>query len=388
MKSIVSSAGLPDLSPEDLAVVPVERAATIPSSWYVHPGFLELEHEVVFGATWQCVGHHSQVSGPGDLITATIARNPIIVIRGKDGVLRAFHNVCRHRGGPLATRNGNSPHVLQCHYHGWTYLHDGSLRGVPDFDRVELFNKKDFGLIPVAVDVWQGLVFVNLSPSPEPLASSFRDIAERIAPTRLDEMHFYRRVPYEVRCNWKVYVDNYLEGYHVPIVHPELAKMLDYSRYFTEVAGTHSLQWSPLKPEENIYSRGEGTAYYYYIFPNLMLNILPGRLQTNAVLPVTHDRTVVLFDYYYADISSPAALAIIKEDIAFADRVQHEDHEICEQVQLGLQSMAYRQGRFSVKREECVYHFQTMLKRAFAGTRRGHGGDAVPGEEKTRPFLG
>src|SRR5262249_10524854 len=150
-------------------------------------------------------------------------------------------------------------------------------------------------------------------------------------------------------CNWKVYMDNYLEGYHVPYVHPELCKLYDYRNYTTEVHHYYSLQCSPLSGQENIYTRGEGGAYYYCIFPNFMLNILPGRLQTNLVLPLAHNRTLVIFRYYYDDVTSPAALKMIEDDLRYSDRVQQEDMQICEHVQKGLESRAYDRGRFSVK---------------------------------------
>jgi choline monooxygenase len=255
--------------------------------------------------------------------------------------------------------------VLQCHYHGWTYLLDGQLRGVPDFDRVDLFDKRDYGLIPVRVDVWQGLIFVNLLPAPEPLSKFVEGIAERILPMRLDTKTFYRRVSYTVKCNWKVYADNYLEGYHLPIVHPELTKMLDYRQYVTETFRWYSLQHSPFSGEENVYTRGDGNAYYYFIFPNFTLNILPGRLQTNLILPIAHDSASVIFDYYYDDITSPSAREMIERDMVYAEEIQQEDIEICEHVQRGLMSKAYRQGRFSVKREAGVHHFQSLLKEAY-----------------------
>lgn len=365
MSKIILS-DLPDFSEEFLASQPLARAETIPSTWYTDPKFLELDKECIFSRTWQNVGNLEQLQKPGDHVVTTIADNPILTVRGKDNVLRAFFNVCRHRGGPIATCSGHTEHhVLQCHYHGWTYLLDGSLRGVPDFDRVELFDKKDYGLIPVDVAVWEGLVFVNLSASPQPLMTFYDGIAQRIAPMALGTKKFYRQVTYDVRCNWKVYADNYLEGYHLPFVHPELTKMLDYQQYVTETFKHYSLQHSPFSGADNLYTKTDGTAFYYFIFPNFMLNILPGRLQTNLIVPVTHNHTRVVFDYYYDDVSSPQALKMIEEDIAYADSIQQEDIEICEHVQRGLMSRAYHRGRFSVKREEGVYHFQNLLKEAY-----------------------
>ena len=146
----------PDLDPAALAIEPVERAWTIPSAWYREPRFEALDRAAVLGRSWQLVAHESRLAEPGRIVVAEVAGEPAIVVRGRDGVLRAFYNVCRHRGGPLALEDGRA-NALKCKYHGWTYLLDGSLRGVPQWDRVELFDKKDFGLVPLRVAVWEGL---------------------------------------------------------------------------------------------------------------------------------------------------------------------------------------------------------------------------------------
>jgi choline monooxygenase len=362
---MVDKNALRNLIERDLEIQPLEKAETIPSSWYTDPQFHQLEKECIFARTWQGIGHLGQVQNPGDYFLATIAGNPVIVVRDKDQQLRAFYNVCRHRGGPLACQDGTGATVLQCQYHGWTYLLDGSLRGVPHFDRVELFDRKDYGLIPVEVDCWEGLVFVRLCPNSIPLRAYFEGILERIAPTQLRTKTFYRRIDYPVNCNWKVYMDNYLEGYHVPYVHPELCKLYDFRSYVTETYQYYSLQYSPLSGQENIYTKGEGEAYYYCVFPNFMLNILPGRLQTNLVLPVAHNKTLVIFEYYYDDTTSLGALKMIEDDLEYSERIQQEDIEICERVQIGLESRAYDRGRFSVKFEEGVYRFQALLKEAY-----------------------
>ncbi|HEU4698384.1 MAG TPA: aromatic ring-hydroxylating dioxygenase subunit alpha [Gemmatimonadales bacterium] len=360
---------LPPLDPADLAVEPLARAATLPSAWYVDPAFHAVDREAVFARSWQGVGDASQVGRPGQYLVATVADDPVIVVRGKDGVLRAFYNVCRHRAGPLALEDGCA-NALQCKYHGWTYLLDGTLRGVPAMDRTELFDRKDFGLIPVRVAEWAGLVFVCLDAAAPPLETFVTGIAERIAPIRLETLRFARRVEYEVAANWKVYVDNYLEGYHVPYVHPELAKLYDYQRYTTTTFRWYSLQHSPLAGD-NLYRRGDGAAggdeaFYFWLWPNFMFNILPGRLQTNLVLPAGPDRCRVVFRYFYDDVESEAARARIEEDVRYSDAVQAEDAEICARVQQGLASRAYDRGRFSVKYEEGVWHFQSLVREAYA----------------------
>jgi len=361
---MINPTAVPDLAEEFLKSVPIERAETIPSTWYTDPRFHEIDRDYIFARTWQNVGQVGQVQNPGEVLVASVAENPIIVVRGKDGVLRGFYNVCKHRGGPLATKDC-SVKVLQCQYHGWTYLLDGSLRGVPEFDRVELFDKKNYGLVPIHVEVWEGMVFVNLAENPRPLQSIFEGICERIAPIQLSTKRFYQRINYEVNCNWKVYVDNYLEGYHLPYVHPELCTLLDYQNYVTETYKYYSLQYSPFTGNDNLYTDGSGQAFYYFVFPNFMLNILPGRLQTNIIVPLAHNRTLTIFDYYYDDVESPGAQKMIEADIAYSDRIQREDIEICEHVQRGLASKAYHRGRFSVKCEQGVYHFQQLLKNLY-----------------------
>ena len=363
------------IDPEDLTIVPIERSETIPSSWYTHPEMHAVDDRSIFSTTWQNVGHVSQLPSPGDYLLGRVGHESVLVIRGKDAIIRAFYNVCRHRGGPLAIEERGNCNILQCKYHGWTYLLDGSLRGTPKFDRTELFDEKEFGLVPIPLEQWEGLLFVRLEgEAGDGRASAaggvtpkklYDGIAARIAPHALSPKKFARRVEYDVRCNWKVYVDNYLEGYHLPFVHPELCNLLDYQKYVTETYEYYSLQYSPFTGKDNVYTTGSGEAYYYFLFPNFMLNILPGRLQTNVVVPVAHNRCRVLFDYYYDDVSSPAAAKAIQADLDYNDMVQKEDIEICELVQRGLESRSYDRGRFSVEMEQGVYHFQCLLKKAY-----------------------
>lgn len=352
----------PVFKKSDFKIDTLERSLTIPSRWFVGPEFHDFDREHIFLKSWQYLGHLDRVKNSGDLITGTIAGNPVLVVRGKDMSLRAFYNVCRHRGGPLALEDRSDLKSIQCQYHGWTYTLDGHLRGVPRFDRSELFDKKDFGLVELQIETWNGFIFVRLDKSKEKLQSLVQGIAEQIAPVQLERMKFYRRAYYDVACNWKVYVDNYLEGYHLPFVHPELTSLLDYQNYKTEAFEHYSVQVTELSGTDNIYSNQKGLAFYYHLFPNFMLNILPGRLQTNLVIPISHDRCRIIFDYYYEHPDAKKAEA----DIAFSDLVQFEDIEICEHVQKGLESKAYDQGRFSPEMENAVYAFQSWLKKTYA----------------------
>jgi choline monooxygenase len=359
------------ISPSDLEVVPLERSDTIPSSWYTDERVLAFERDAVFGRTWQYVGHESQLASAGDYILGEVAGNPLIVLRNAEGDMRCFYNVCRHRGGPLAMEPCGHVTMLQCKYHGWTYRLDGSLRGVPRFDRSELFDKRDFGLKPVRLQSWEGILFVDLSGEAPPLEEVLGGIRERIAPLRPAASVFHHRDVHHVACNWKAYVDNYLEGYHIPLVHPELTKVLDYRAYRTETFDQYSLQHSPLRDGAGVY--GDGEAFYYFVFPNTMLNIMPGRIQVNSVVPApgsgpgqaSAGACKVIFDYLYEDATSEEAGWRISEDVAFSNMVQAEDADICEHVQRGLASRGYDRGRFSPECEEGVYHFQGLLKAAY-----------------------
>lgn len=344
------------------AVKQLELASALPARYYFGEDMLAMEQRTVFARSWQLVARHDQLADPGDHVVEKIGEVPVIVIRGQDGVLRAFPNVCRHRAGPLALCNGKGARALHCKYHGWTYTLEGQLRSAPEMQAATDFNVADIRLPPLRVHEWQGLVFVALSDDVPPFDEVYGGIVERIAPIDLSAMRYLRRDSYDIDCNWKVYVDNFLEGYHLPHVHPGLSKVLDYRAYDTEIFPWYSLQSSPLRDGGEFY--GEGEAFYYQFYPNVMLNIMPGRLQTNRILPLGPGRCRVEFDYYYAQ--DDKAMSRIAADQAFSDEVQIEDVTICEAVQKGLASGFYEAGRLCPKRESGVWHFQNLLRAAYA----------------------
>lgn len=347
----------------------LERASTLPSECYLAAEFLQLENDRVFGRTWQLVGRADQVAWPGDYFTAQIANEPVVVVRGADERLRAFSNVCRHRAGPVANGAGRRK-VFQCGYHGWTYGLDGRLLGTPDFDGVECFSREASCLPEFAVEVWDALVFVNLDGNGRPLNRTLGDLPARLAGYDLTAMKFAARKDWLVDCNWKVYVDNYLEGYHIPIVHPSLHRELDYPNYRVETRGDYSIQHAPLKAMPGARLRRDendgGEAAYFWLFPNLMVNVYPDNYSTNLILPVGHERTLTVFEWFFCDPDRAEAQAKLRETIAFSDEVQLEDMKICETVQRNLRSRTYRAGRYSVKRENGVHHFHQLLTAALA----------------------
>jgi choline monooxygenase len=350
-------------------------SATPPSSWYVEPDLLRLEKQKVFSQCWQLVGRLEQVTEVGQYFTAVIGDEPVIVARGADHKLRAFSNVCRHRAGPVATGAGCRK-SFQCGYHGWSYGLDGHLAGTPEFEGVECFEKGDHGLPQFAVDVWNSLVFVNIDPASMPLEVFLGGIPEKLKARDLSSMRFAERKDWYVDCNWKVYVDNYLEGYHIPIVHPSLNREIDYSKYRTETDRYYSIQHSPLKKAtaSRIRMSGDSSsdeAQFFWIFPNLMLNVYPDNYSTNLIIPVGPERTLTVFEWYFMDPEKPDVQAKLQETIEFSDEIQLEDIRICEAVQRGLRSSTYDKGRYSVKRENGVHHFHGLLSEFLSKDGRG-----------------
>ena len=326
------------------------RASTIPSTYYNDPAVLKDENRTVFARTWQLAGHGEQVREPGQFFTTTVAEEPLLIVRGDDNELRAMSNVCRHRAGPVAKGSGKRA-SLQCGYHGWTYALDGSLRAAPEMDGIECWDRSSVALPKFRIDSWNGLLFVNLSHDAPSLQEFLGDLAGHTFEGRLAA-----RKDWSVNCNWKVYVDNYLEGYHIPIVHPSLFREIDYPKYRTETRVNYSIQHAPLKRPERI--RGDGQAEYFWIFPNLMLNVYPDNFSTNLIVPASHDRTLTIFEWYFRDPDSSKKQ--IEETIAFSDEIQLEDIAICEAVQRGLRSSTYDAGRYSPVRENGVHHFHGL----------------------------
>jgi choline monooxygenase len=365
----------------------LDRAETIPSFWYSDQEIFELEQRSVFGDTWQVVGRADQVAEAGSFFTAGLASEPVLVVRDEGKVLRAFYNVCRHRAARVAIEPEGQVKKLRCRYHGWTYDLSGRLRGTPEFDGVANFRREDNGLAPITVAVWGPLVCVHLGPAVPSLEEFLAPLPQRTAGLGLERMRFVERRDYHLACNWKVFVDNFLDGgYHVNTIHPGLAGVLDYSQYRTEIAGQTSVQISPLKnrgqgsgvrgqERENMISEFVSTpdsmakvrtgdaAYYWWLFPNFMMNIYEGVMDTNLVLPIDTDSCRVIMDFYFTQTEGAEARQFITQSIEAAQQIQHEDIGICEDVQKGLASRCYDTGRFSVRREAAGYHFHQLLAR-------------------------
>lgn len=345
---------------------PLAEASTIPASWYVDERIMELERRSVFARSWQMVGRVEQVREPGQYITCELAGEPLLIVRGSDQTLRGFFNVCRHHAAAVMTEMEGTARALRCPYHGWTYTLEGELKGTPDFAGVCNFEREANGLVPVETAIWGKWVFVKLesdAPSLEDFLGS--ELIEQARGLKLESLHWMERRHYTFDCNWKVFVDNYLDGgYHIPYLHKGLDSVLDYSQYRIENGERFCLQWSPMVVEGAEAQTGEvrkgDRALYYWIYPNFMINWYEGVMDTNLVLPCGVDRTEVIFDFYFPEVSGEARERNAAS-INVGQRIQDEDTAICKSVQRGLASRAYVAGRLSVRREAGEHLFHKLL---------------------------
>jgi phenylpropionate dioxygenase-like ring-hydroxylating dioxygenase large terminal subunit len=352
----------------------IERAWTLPAHLYIDPDVAADENDRIFSRTWQVVGHHDQIANAGDYFTTELIGEPLVIVRGAAQELRGFFNVCRHRAGPAAQGCG-SRKLFRCIYHGWTYNLDGTLNHATEIDGVQGFKAEDFALVPVRCEEWFNLVFVNLDPNAAPLLASLRDLSNQAQRFPFETMKLFERRTYDMKCNWKTYVDNYLEGYHLPTVHPSLNRELDFNAYTVEPYATHVRQWSPIRgaqpgdatPRRYQETREDLTTDYFWAFPNWMLNCYPDNVSLNIVLPIAPDRSLAIFEWYLPekDVGTEAA----KKSVEFSDEIQREDLAICEAVQKNLHSRSYQRGRFSAKQEKGVHAFHRMYAEAMRSPR-------------------
>ncbi len=359
-----------NVSPESFRVnYNIQKAWTLSSVLYTDSSVFTAEKDKIFSRTWQVVGHASQVKDPGDYFTTELAGEPLLFVRGADSQLRGFYNVCRHRAGPAAQGCG-SRKLFRCGYHGWTYGLDGSLMHATEIEGIEGFKVEDFALAPVRVEEWFNLIFVILDADARPLRECIGELSPQAEKFPFTEMKLFERRTYDMKCNWKTYVDNYLEGYHLPSVHPGLNRELDYDAYVVEPYAHHVRQFSPIRgaqpgdeiPRRYQEAREDLTTDYFWVFPNWMLNCYPDNVSLNIVLPLEPERSLAIFEWYLPekDHAAPAARASVE----FSDQIQIEDVAICETVQKNLRSRSYSRGRFSVKQEKGVHAFHRMYAEA------------------------
>lgn len=350
---------------------------TLPACWYTDAETFVLERERIFTRTWQYVGHTGLVERPGDALPGSAGHVPVVVVRGKDGELRGFVNVCRHRGHEVVTEARNR-RTLQCPYHAWTYGLDGCLRTAPRSDREPGFPKQELSLLPISVDTWGPFVFANPDPDAAPLAEALGELPAIVARSGVDlaALELHERRNWTLGTNWKVALENYLECYHCPVAHPGFSAMIDVDvdSYRYSTTRWTSSQRAPVRPAA-LTGNGKKIAYdahgevaeaqYHLIWPNCTINIDPGRanLSIDAWIPDGPESMAGFTDQFFAP-DVPAGLR--EQMIAFSAQVGAEDDALVRSVQHGLRSGMVEQGRLLLGSEALIHHFQRLVYEALS----------------------
>jgi phenylpropionate dioxygenase-like ring-hydroxylating dioxygenase large terminal subunit len=351
----------------------IEQGWTLPAEWYSDPAIFRLERQRIFRRSWQWAGHLHELPEPGSFLTCRAGDIPVVLVRDRAGDLRAFVNVCRHRGH-LVVQGSGRRETLQCPYHAWTYDLDGTLRAAPRSEREPSFDPSALGLLPVQVATWGPLVFVNPDLEAGPLADTLGELPAIVAEAALDfpRLRFRARSESVIAANWKIVVENFLECYHCPVAHPGFSRVIDVDpeSYRLEEHEWFSSQIGPLRSGDgdaaSWNARGEiRDSHFHFLWPNFTLNVVPGppNMAPLVFLPLDAERTLSIIDYYFAeDVSDEDADAIV----AFGNEVGQEDQRLVESVHAGLRTGMVRQGRLLLSSEHLIQHFQRLVARSLA----------------------
>ena len=325
---------------------------------YRDPARHAIERKAIFGRSWLFMAHTSELRAEGDAVAATIAGYPLVVVRSGDS-LKAFHNVCRHRAGPLVDGDRERcPGGFTCKYHGWTYTLDGRLRNARDFGAASGFDPRQFGLVPLKVETWRHFVFVNADLDAQPLADVLAPLDRRLGARDFGGLVHAERRTHDIACNWKIYVENYLEGYHIPNVHPMLDAQVDATQYRVSVDGAICFHDAP--PKEKGSSVYDGV--WAFALPHLGFNSYgDDGLMMERMVPMGLSSTRLIYDYYLPPAIAANAQAV-QRILSTSAIVTAEDKSICEKVQVNIDAGIYDQGVLSPKHEAGVGWFQTYFQ--------------------------
>jgi len=346
----------------EIAAVP----RTLPYDWYADPAVLRLEQRHVFARSWQYAARLDQVAEPGRLTTAWAGSLPLVLARARDGELRGFVNVCRHRGHLLCDGDARRE-AIQCPYHAWTYGLDGSLRNAPRADREPGFDRDALGLVPVAVEVFGPFVFVNPDTGAAPLADALGDLPAHLAEGGIDvdALRFHSRAESDdYACNWKICVENFLECYHCSVAHPALAKVLDVSADAYALAAQGALASQFGRPRERgDEARAVAHGQFHLLFPGTVVNVMPGQpnLSIGPIVPRGPERTFRFLDYF---VGPDADDEWVADHLALDERVGAEDRALVEAVQRGVSSGGLETGTLLAESEQLIAWFQTRVVEA------------------------
>jgi Rieske 2Fe-2S family protein len=342
-------------------------AKTLPQRYFVSPDVFEQEQEKIFSKQWMLVGHQSQLKKSGDFFLATIAGESLIVVRDQKSEIRAFYNVCRHRGTRLKEDACGHASTIQCPYHAWTYALDGRLIGAPHMDEVAGFDKADHSLHAVNLALWEGFIFVNLADALTPLEKVFSPLAGKFSHWNLPQLRSAKRIEYDVRANWKLIFENYSECYHCPGVHPVLSKLTPYDAAENDLAeGMFLGGFMPITKGHSLTMSGNACAlmiehdheqehekestqrvFYYSIFPNMLLSLHPDYVMVHQLWPKSLERTLILCDWFFHPEAFGRENFHPDDAIEFWDMTNRQDWHVCELSQQGIASRAYKPGPYS-----------------------------------------
>ena len=351
-------------------------AMSLKAEAYTDPAWFAVEQNAIFAKSWQWVCHVEKVREPGQYVTATIAGRSIVVLRDREGVLRAFYNVCKHRAHELLEGEGTANHIM-CPYHAWVYRLDGGLHRAPHTESLVGFNKDEICLDAVRVEAFCGFIYVNLDSNAAPLAEQSGDLGREImywAP-EVEELTFGHRLTYDIKSNWKNVVDNFLECYHCPTAHKDFCTLVDMDTYKVTTHGMYSSHMADAGQNANsaydVSNAAVKTHAVWWMYPTTCIMRYPGRpsMIILNIIPMGPDRTLETYDFYLVDQTPDEAE---KEAIRYLDEVlQVEDIGLVESVQRGMATPAFDQGRIvhdpegSGKSEHAVHHFHGLVLDAY-----------------------
>jgi Rieske 2Fe-2S family protein len=359
---------------------------TLPQAYFTDPAILAQERERLLLNSWVAAGRAEQVAAPGAYFLADVAGQSVIVLRDRSGVIRAFYNVCAHRGSRLCEEHqGQFSETLQCPYHAWTYALDGRLVGAPSTADLEGFSKSDWPLRPVAVGTWEGFLFLNLSPAPEPLERYLAPVWDRFTRFGTAGLRLGRSIEYTVRANWKLIVQNYSECYHCALVHPELTRLTPptggendlvdgpfLGGYMDLNNPTGSMTVSGracgLPVSAALPAEDHSRVYYYSLMPNMLLSLHPDYVMYHILWPRGTGETYISCNWLFHPNTLANPAFDIDDGVRFWDLTNRQDWHVCELSQQGIESRGYRPGPYS-HRESIPASFDRYYLKAL-----GHGG--------------
>ncbi|MBA3297515.1 MAG: aromatic ring-hydroxylating dioxygenase subunit alpha [Acidobacteria bacterium] len=360
-----------------------QGATTLPAPFYIDDTYFRREMESLYGRMWVCVGRVEQIETPGQFVVREMLGESIIITTNGAGRVKAFYNVCRHRGTKLCTEHeGTFGRSIQCPYHAWTYDLDGSLIGAPHMEEVPHFRKADYPLHAVHADVWDGHIFINLSPEPRPLLEQLASLPGRFMPWRMHELRLGHRIVYDVKANWKLLIQNYNECLHCPNLHPALNKLSHYLSGENEPLqptymggrmdlrpGVNTLTWDGTCDRASLPGLSSDDArrvYYYAIFPNMLLSLHPDYMMVHTLWPQGPDRTINICEWHFHPNEIARPDFDPKDAVEFWDLTNRQDWHVCELSQAGISSRAYTPGPYS-NREDLLYAFDQMIRGVHEG---------------------